>query len=169
METVTINKSTGEVINESFISDTALKGYENEKKSPYEKFVQFNLTHTKDWIALNKKSHIATEILMFLMDHMDGHNALICSITVLSEALGYCRSAISEAIGILKSSGFVDVKKSGNTNVYLLNKDLAWKSWGKNYRYAEFEAKIIISESEQERLSGVKDTRMNMVEVKKDE
>ena len=139
--------------------------WEREKQSPYKDFTQFNLEHTEDWIALNKKSHIATEILMFLMKNSDRYNALVCSVNVLSEALGYGRTSISNAIKILKNSGFVDIKKSGNTNVFLINKEIAWKSWGKNYRYATFGAKIIISESEQEK-AAVKNTRMNVAEIK---
>lgn len=50
-------------------------------------------------------------------------------------------------------------------NVYLINKEIAWKSWGTNYKYAKFGAQIIISESEQERAT-VKDTRINMTEIK---
>ena len=59
---------------------------------------------------------------------------------------------------------FIDVKKSSTTNVYLLNKQLVWKSWGKNYKYAEFDAKVIISESEQEKPT--KTQKMNVVEIK---
>lgn len=138
---------------------------ERERQSPYENFTQFNLEHTENWIALNQKSHIATEILMFLMKHSDRYNALVCSVNVLSEALGYGRTSISNAIKILKDTGFIDVKKSGNTNVFLLNKDIAWKSWGTNYKYAKFGAQIIISESEQERAT-VRDIRVNMTEIK---
>lgn len=50
-------------------------------------------------------------------------------------------------------------------NVYLINKEIAWKSWGTNYKYAKFGTQIIISESEQERAT-VKDTRINMTEIK---
>ena len=135
------------------------------KDSPYKDFTQFNLEHTEDWIALTKKNHISTEILMFLMKNSDKYNALVCSVAVLSEALGYGKTSISNAIGVLKRSGFVDIKKSGNTNVFLINKEIAWKSWGKNYRYAAFGAKIIISESEQEK-AAVKNTRMNVAEIK---
>ena len=36
-------------------------------------------------------------------------------------------------------------------NVYLINKSLYWNSWGSNYAYAEFGAKIIVSSSEQDK------------------
>ena len=40
--------------------------------------------------------------------------------------------------------------KSGSTNVYFLNRELYWKSYGKNFARAEFGAKIIITASEQD-------------------
>ena len=62
------------------------------------------------------------------------------------------RATVARAVKTLKERGFITVYKSGGTNVYAVNKNLAWSSWGKNYKYAKFDAKIIISESEQEKL-----------------
>lgn len=138
---------------------------EREKHSPYENFAQMNLDHSKDWRILSRQNHVAAEILWFLIEHADRHNALVCSSKVLEEALNYSRATVFRAVSFLKETGFIDVKKSGNTNVFLINKEIAWKSWGKNYKYAEFEAKILIAESEQERAT-VKDTRVNMTEIK---
>ena len=64
--------------------------------------------------------------------------------------LGYSRQTLSTAVALLKEHKYIDVKKSGTSNVYLINKELYWKSWGKNHQYAEFGAKIIISETEQD-------------------
>ena len=61
---------------------------------------------------------------------------------------------------------FVDVKKSGVTNVYLLNKTLVWKSWGTNYKYAKFADTVIISESEQEKPTIT--TKVTTVSLKED-
>lgn len=141
------------------------RAWKEKKASPYNDFAQMNLQHADDWIALSKKSHIATEILWFLIKNCDRHNAIVCSSKVLEEALNYDRTSIFRALKILKESQFVDIKKSGSTNVFLINKELTWKSWGKNYQYAEFGAKIIISESEQEQ-PAVKTQRVNMVDLK---
>ena len=42
------------------------------------------------------------------------------------------------------------VGKSGTTNIYMVNKELYWHSYGTNYARAEFGAKIIVSADEQE-------------------
>lgn len=139
---------------------------EREKRSPYKDFAQMNLEHSKDWRILSRQNHVAAEILWFLIEHADRCNALVCSSKVLEEALNYSRTTIFRAVNFLRDTGFIDIKKSGNTNVFLINKEITWKSWGTNYEYAEFEAKIIIAESEQKKPAKVKNARMNVVSVK---
>lgn len=134
------------------------------KASPFDDFAQMNLKHTKDWIALSRKNHTAAEILWFLISKADRYNAIVCSNQVLEEALGCSRITIWRAVNLLKECNFIDIKKSGTTNVYLINKDIAWKSWGKNYKYAEFGAKVLIAESEQEEIK-VKTKKVNMVTI----
>lgn len=138
---------------------------EREKHSPYEVFGQINLDPEcgKARRAIIKTSPIAAQVWDFLVEKADKYNAVVCSSKVLEEALGYCRASISKAVRVLKDTGFIDIKKSSTTNVYLLNKQLVWKSWGKNYKYAEFDAKVIISENEQEKPT--KSRRMNVVEI----
>lgn len=123
---------------------------EDAKKSPYRQFLQVNQDNYKaeDWLM--KKSPAAYRVLRFIAKNMDNYNALICSYTVFAETLGYSRQTIFSAIKLLKEKKFIDVVKSGNTNVYLINKELYWHSYGTNYARAEFGAKIIISADEQE-------------------
>ena len=81
----------------------------------------------------------------------------------MQEVFGYSRAAISEAIKLLKEHKFIEVKKTGTSNIYMINKQLYWNSWGTNYAYAEFGAKIIISASEQD-----KDTQAKVkIEIQK--
>lgn len=138
-----------------------------QKNSPYKHFAQFNIEYCKAWGLLAQQSPAALAVMMFFLEHIDNYNALVCSSSVIQEALNMSRPTVSRAVKLLREKGFVDVKKSGTTNVYLVNKELVWKSWGKNYRYAEFEAKIIISESEQEETADTKAKKINIVTVKK--
>lgn len=122
-----------------------------ERRSPFAEWAQLNLdskviqaTH-----ALIRKSPVAYDVYLFILDKMDQKNALVCSMSVFCEALGFSRQTISKAIKVLRERQFIDVRKSGTTNVYLLNSELAWKSWGNGYRYAEFNANVLLSESDQ--------------------
>ena len=125
---------------------------DKKKNSPFANWLQVNNTDdlykAEDWLI--KKSPIAYRVLRFLAKQMDSYNAIICSFKVMEEVLGYSRMSLSSAVKLLKEHNYIDVKKSGTTNVYLINKQLYWKSWGKNHRFAEFGAKIIIAESEQD-------------------
>ena len=136
------------------------------KNSPFEEFSQINLNSDcgKARRKLIMTCPSAYAIFDFLMEKADKYNAVMCSVKVLQEALGLSEPTVYRAITNLVESGFIKIKKSGSSNVYLLNKQLVWKSWGNNYRYAEFGAKIILSESEQEKPT--KSRRMNVIEVK---
>lgn len=120
------------------------------KKSPFKNFVQVNKDAYKaeDWLMA--KSPIAYRIFKFLINNMDGYNAVVCSQIVLQETFGVSRPTIARAIKILKEKKYIDIYKSGTSNVYAINKNIVWNSWGTNYDYAKFGANIILSESEQE-------------------
>ena len=129
-----------------------LEQAQDSKKSPYRQWLQVNNDKTAYQAEDNliRKSATAYRVLRFLASHMDERNALICSYKVLEESLGLKRASLSNAVKLLKDEKYIDVKKSGTSNIYLINKSLYWKSWGKNYKYAEFDAKILVSQSEQE-------------------
>lgn len=137
-----------------------------ERKSPFRAFYQVNKEHSEDLMWLVKANPNAYRILLFLFDHMDKYNAVMCSYSVLQEALEISDSTVKRAIRVLKEHGFIHICKSGTSNVYVTNPDLAWNSWGNNRQYCEFPANIILSASEQEERSKVRDKRVQTVQVK---
>ena len=124
-----------------------------KKKSPFRKWTQLNNAEeaqaARYWLM--KQSPYAYCIMDFLASNMDNYNAVICSYKVMQERFGYSQATVKRAIRLLKEHRYIDVKKSGTSNVYMLNKHLYWNSWGTNYAYAEFDAKVIISASEQDK------------------
>lgn len=149
-----IDLTPNSTLTDNLIRDDELENEieERRKRSPFVQWLQVNNSNdaykAESWLM--RKSPIAYMILRFLAKEMDNYNAIMCSYKVLEEALGYKRNALSKAVNLLKEHHYIDVKKSGTSNIYFINKELYWKSWGTNYKYAEFGAKIIISESEQE-------------------
>ena len=97
---------------------------------------------------------------------MDKYNAVVCSYKVFQEALGMGQATVARSIKYLKENGFLYVYKTGTSNVYVANKDLVWNSWGNNVEYCEFPANIVLSASEQEERSKVRDKRITTVQVK---
>src|SRR5699024_8355252 len=81
---------------------------------------------------------------------MDSYNALMVSYKVMQERFNKSPDTIRRAIKLLKDKQYIDIYKSGTSNVYTVNKTIAWNSWGNNYKYGKFGANIILSESEQE-------------------
>lgn len=138
-----------------------------DKNSPYRSWTQCNDDGLDDISVLIERNSKAARILLFLIKNMDGHNAIICSSRVLEEALNCSESTVARAIKFLKDNNFIKIAKSGTANVYYVNAEIAWKSWGKNQQYAEFSAKVIIAKSEQEQPAPtIKKQRVNMVEIK---
>ena len=139
---------------------------EQLKKSPYASFLQVNKDAYKaeDWLM--SKSPIAYRIFKFLMNNMDGYNAVICSYQVLEEYFNVSKPTVTRAVKLLKEKQYVDIYKSGTSNLYTINKHIAWTSWGTNYQYAKFGTNIIISESEQQhiRLKTVKNKEITIKE-----
>ena len=123
------------------------------RKSPYTKWTQLNndeeAKEARYWLM--KESSDAYCVLDFLASNMDKYNAVICSYKVLQEKLGYSQATVARAIKLLRQHHYIDIKKTGTSNIYMLNKKLYWNSWGTNYAYAEFGANIIISASEQDK------------------
>ena len=60
-----------------------------EKNSPFTRWTQFNLEHTKELMWLAIKHPKAHAILYFLVDQMDEYNAVMCSTKVLEEIMIY--------------------------------------------------------------------------------
>lgn len=130
----------------------AKKTQKEYQKSPYKKWTQVNNSQEafEARIWLMQKSTPAACILDFLVANMDKYNAVICSYKVMQEKFSYSKATVERAIKILKDHKYIDIVRTGGSNIYMVNKMLYWNSWGSNYAHAEFEAKVIISSSEQD-------------------
>lgn len=126
------------------------KKEEQRKKSPYRNFLQVNKDAYKQEDWLMKESPAAYRLLRFIAQNMDNYNALICSYTVFSESLGYGRTTLSNAVKLLKDNNYLKIVKSGSANIYIINNELYWQSYGSNFSRCEFNAKIVISSEEQD-------------------
>lgn len=137
------------------MEDKGSEDIRQQRKSPFKQFVQVNTSEdaklARQWLL--KESPTACLILEFLVDHMDHYNAIVCSYKVIQEYFGFSHPTVARAIKILKEHNFILVVKSGTSNVYYINKTLYWNSWGTNYEYAQFGAKILVSLSEQDKVT----------------
>ena len=133
---------------------------QREHKSPFARFYQVNKANSDFLRSCLRENPRALEMLLFIFDHMDKYNAVVCSYKVFQEALGIGPRTITRCISYLKEHGFIAVLKSGSSNVYVANDDLVWNSWGNNRQYCQFPANVVLSRSEQNEISKVVDKRM---------
>lgn len=120
--------------------------FEQERKNG--NFVQFYRNNMKAVSNLAGNNPVAFQLFMFICEHMDGYNALMASYQVFMDYTGKSQSTIKRAVKYLYDNGFVDILKSGTSNVYVINHEVAWTSYGNQKKYCKFNGNILISESE---------------------
>ena len=88
-----------------------------------------------------RQNATAFQIFMFICEHMDGYNALMASYQVFMDYTDKSKDTIRKAIKYLYDNGFVDILKSGTSNVYIINQDIAWTSYGNQRNIANLTVK----------------------------
>ena len=97
---------------------------------------------------------------------MDNYNAVVASYKVMQEALNVSQSTIKRSVNYLSKNGYIHIAKSGTSNVYILNPQIAWKSWATNKAYCEFPAKVVLAQSEQENQDFIlKNKKINTIQA----
>lgn len=141
---------------------------EEAKKSPFQTFYQVNTKNNRYLTELATKQPKALAILLFICEHMDNYNALMASYRVFQEQFELSQSTVKRCIKYLKDHGYLHIYKSGTSNVYVVNDNLVWKSYGKNTKYCKFPANIMLSLSEQEQKETVAKQRVTVVQTDED-
>ncbi len=122
----------------------------DELKEVNNNFVQFYKDSLDFVIEATRENPTALRVFFWIVQHMDNRNALVVSQQTLADTLDLGRTTIHLCTVYLKEKNALTVFKSGNTNVYALNAQIVWQDSAEAKRYAHFDAKIYISEKEQE-------------------
>jgi len=122
-------------------------------KSKFRDFIQWNnatdIYKAEDFLL--KENATAYRVFKFLIHNMDKTNAIIVSQKTMQEFLGLSRQTISKSVNYLKDKGFIDIFKTGTSNVYAINDDIVWKTHGNKTHFSKFKANVVIGSSEQEK------------------
>lgn len=137
--------------NGSLIQDVN-KIQQDKRNYSLQSLMQINSEDPSFIAKFNKINPHALNILLFLIEHMRGFEAVICSQVLLMDFFGLSRSTVVKCIQDLKDSGLISIAKAGSSNVYYLNNDFTWKPCGTDSKYCEFPATIVLSYSEQDKL-----------------
>ncbi len=104
--------------------------------------------HQAMW-KLGVKHPLALAVLHFMVARLSrGTNGIVISAATLSRQMGISPRSVQKTITVLRDCKFVQVLKSGNVNVYIINSRVAWQG-ERGMRHASFNAQILVDEAEQ--------------------
>jgi hypothetical protein len=109
----------------------------------------------------------AANVFMFLVENMGDDNALIVSQGTMADYMGLSRRTVQYAITYLYENKYIDILKTGTSNIYCINADIAWQQAHNKKRFAKFAARVLVSESEQSRVEKEKTPRLQIKPAKK--
>jgi hypothetical protein len=117
---------------------------------------------SQGWVQTEKKAHqamwklgvkhpMALSVLHFMVSRLNrGTNGVVISANALSQQMGISTRTVQTTIAVLRDCKFVQVLKTGNTNIYIINSQIAWQG-ERGQRFSSFNAEILIHENEQEK------------------
>ncbi len=146
---------------------------EREKKSPYRNFAQLNREKIPHLDRACRDNPTAVRILLFIMQHMDHCNALLCPYQVFEEYLELSQATVARGLRYLKDKGFISVeKKPGIGNTYILNDELAWTSSmagrDKNSRFPAVVGLTAVTGEDEERARHIRFDHMAAASLRED-
>jgi hypothetical protein len=122
-----------------------------EVETVNDNFVQLYIDKLDLIIEMTGENKTAVQVFTWILKHMDKRNALVVSQVALAESFGVTERSIRYSIAYLKEKKALTVLKSGNTNIYAVNAQIAWKSDANGKKYALFDAAVYITDAEQEK------------------
>lgn len=129
---------------------------EEDKKN--HNFIQLYRDNMDKLANLASENPTALKVLMFFMKHMDGTNALVVSNNALQEILQLSKPTICRATKYLRENGWICVLKTGTSNAYIVNPEVAWTSYGYQKQYCKFNATVFITGTENAEYLGNKNS-----------
>lgn len=120
-------------------------------------WVQTERKAHEQWATLIGTAPRAAQLLHLLVANMDNKGALVVSQGTLSQLSGLSLSTVKRALTTLKDDNWIDVirigSERGGVSAYVVNRRVAWADKRENQRFAIFDARILVGEAEQDRLT----------------
>lgn len=116
--------------------------------------------NVQGWLQVDKRAHqkmwqfglknpTGLAVLHFLTARLArGSNGVVMSYAAMASAMGIAERTAKTAIAALAQAQFIQILKSGKSNVYVINSQVAW-SGVRGARFAAFNSEILVSEGEQ--------------------
>lgn len=117
-------------------------------------WVQTERAAHEAWSALIGRKPKAAQLLHLLVANMGKDGAVVVSQITLASLMGVGLNTVKRALAVLSDECWIDVvrvgSERGGVNAYVVNRRVAWADKRENQRYAAFDARILVSESEQD-------------------
>jgi hypothetical protein len=113
-------------------------------------FVQLYDDHLDLIMLMTKENPTALNVFLWVVKYMDNRNALVASQQAIAENLGLHKNTVYLAVKYLKEKKALTVFRSSNTHIFALNAQIVWRDTAEAKKYAHFDAKVFISEFEQQ-------------------
>jgi DNA-binding MarR family transcriptional regulator len=88
-----------------------------------------NYSYFDELLKASKDSPVGLRLMLYFFKYMDESNNLVCSNNILADEMKCSPSTITKAVRFLKENSFVEVKKSGTTNMFHVSENLALKHY----------------------------------------
>lgn len=134
------------MIHEKTITDFST----GEIKKVNDNFIQFYRDNILFITQMNRENSTAVNILFWLINYMDHNNCLLVSSAALAQANNLSVRTITYCIAYLKEKKAITLLKSGTTNIFIVNSEIAWQKSADSKEFALFSAKVYVSSDEQE-------------------
>lgn len=122
-------------------------------------WVQTERASHEKWAALVRSKPRAAALLHILVANMNARGAVVASHNTLASLSGSSVSTVKRAVKELVEGQWIQTMRVGSERggalAYVVNRRVAWADKRENQRYAVFDARVIVSESDQtEQLEG---------------
>lgn len=133
------------------INQSTAKNLHDKRQFSLQSLMQINSEDPSFMAKFNKMNPHALDILLFLVKHMNGAGAVVCSQVCLMDYFGISRSTVVKCIQDLKDHELICIAKTGSSNVYTLNDSFILEPCDKESKYCETPANIVLSYLEQDK------------------
>lgn len=146
-----VNQDTGEILDNAqiFSEEPVSKAKGGNRSRENEDFVMLYRHFIKQIADLGLENPTALRVLLFLIRHMDGMNAIGVQQTLIADMTGLVRQTVSKSISYLQENGWIQVFKLGRSNIYVINPQVVWTSYAGQKSYCKFQGSLMLSSDDQ--------------------
>ena len=113
-------------------------------------WVQIQRSSLRELEVLTSTNPSAMRLLLVLIRHMDGQNAVIMSRETMGKLMGTSARTAIRALNFLKEGKWIETIRIGNITAVVINARVAWTQHSKLRSAAIFQATIVAAVDEQE-------------------